>query len=95
MTLCGRFGHPELFITFICNPKWPEITRALAGKYGGKAEDRPDIVSRVFKMKLDSLMIYVKSGKPFGKVIAGNFCFCFLTKKNVIVIFVNVFFFLY
>ena len=77
MTLCGRYGHPELFITFTCNPKWPEITRALDGKYGSKSEDRPDIVARVFKMKLDCLMAYVKSGKPFGKIVTGMLFFLF------------------
>ncbi|GJQ97017.1 hypothetical protein Tco_0008156 [Tanacetum coccineum] len=25
MVLCKAFGYPDLFITFTCNPKWPEI----------------------------------------------------------------------
>ncbi|XP_074291818.1 uncharacterized protein LOC141618623 [Silene latifolia] len=28
MTICRCCGYPDLFITVICNPKWPEITRA-------------------------------------------------------------------
>nr|XP_011470514.1 PREDICTED: uncharacterized protein LOC101290818 [Fragaria vesca subsp. vesca] len=70
MSICRQYGHPDLFITFTCNPKWPEIIRALEHKHSNKPEDRPDIVSRVFKMKHDDLIEYVKSGKPFGKVIA-------------------------
>ncbi|CAN6882201.1 unnamed protein product [Brassica oleracea] len=27
MAVCSHFGYPYLFITFTCNPKWPEITR--------------------------------------------------------------------
>ncbi|CAN6826533.1 unnamed protein product, partial [Brassica oleracea] len=27
MAICRHFGFPDLFITFTCNPKWPEITR--------------------------------------------------------------------
>nr|XP_011459943.1 PREDICTED: uncharacterized protein LOC105350179 [Fragaria vesca subsp. vesca] len=70
MTLCRKYGPPDLFITFTCNPKWPEIIRVLRNRHGDKPEDRPDIVARVFKMKHDDLISYVKSGKPFGKVIA-------------------------
>ncbi|KAF8091046.1 hypothetical protein N665_0455s0004 [Sinapis alba] len=55
MTICKHFGFPDLFITFTCNPKWPEITRHLKARKL-KAEDRSDIVCRIFKMKLDSLM---------------------------------------
>ncbi|XP_020097133.1 uncharacterized protein LOC109716214 [Ananas comosus] len=37
---------------------------------GQKAEDRPDIVSRVFRMKVESLMNDIKKGNYFGKTIA-------------------------
>ncbi|PKI66889.1 hypothetical protein CRG98_012755 [Punica granatum] len=33
-------------------------------------EDRPDIKTRVFKMKLDQLMRHMVEGQPFGKVVA-------------------------
>nr|XP_011470726.1 PREDICTED: uncharacterized protein LOC101313170 isoform X1 [Fragaria vesca subsp. vesca] len=70
MALCRKYGPPDLFITFTCNSKWPEIERALQNKHGKKTEDRPDVVARIFKMKHDDLIEYVKSGKPFGKIIA-------------------------
>jgi len=37
--ICGK---PNFFITFTCNPRWPEITQNLAG--GTTANDRPDLV---------------------------------------------------
>lgn len=29
MALMRKFGKPDLFITFICNPAWPEITDSI------------------------------------------------------------------
>jgi len=65
MAICRRYGNPDLFITFTCNPKWPEITRALARIPGQKPEDRPDIITRIFKMKLDSLLSTIKNKNIF------------------------------
>lgn len=54
MSIVAKYGKPDIFLTFTCNPKWPEITENLyPGQY---ACDRPDLVSRVFKMKLDKLL---------------------------------------
>ncbi|XP_071741057.1 uncharacterized protein [Rutidosis leptorrhynchoides] len=55
MALCRVFGYPDLFLTFTCNPKWPEITRKLDGT-GFRAEDKPTFCARMFKMKLGQLM---------------------------------------
>lgn len=73
MAIYREYGNPDLFITFTCNVKWPEIIRELNRKPGYKPDDRPDIISRVFKMKLDDMINYIKSGKPFGEVEAGKF----------------------
>ena len=70
MTICKFYGYPDLFITFTCNPKWPEISRFLQ-KRGLKTEDRPDILTRVFKIKLDSLLKDIKEKRIFGSVKAG------------------------
>lgn len=71
MTLCKNFGYPDLFITFTCNPKWPEIARFVAEK-GLRFEDRPDAITRVFKQKLDSLMKDFKEKRYFGSLRGGN-----------------------
>ncbi|KAK9683502.1 hypothetical protein RND81_10G145800 [Saponaria officinalis] len=69
MATCKEFGFPDLFITFTCNPKWPEITRYVK-KIGVRPEDRPDILCRVFKIKLDQLIRDLKNKKLFGRVQA-------------------------
>ncbi|PIA61360.1 hypothetical protein AQUCO_00300717v1, partial [Aquilegia coerulea] len=61
-------GSPDLFITVMCNPKWSEITEAMSLIPGQKHDDRPDIVSRMFKIKLDLLLDDLCIHKHFGKV---------------------------
>jgi hypothetical protein len=60
IAICRKYGCPDLFITFTSNPAWPEITEALASFPGQHPSDRPDIVDRVFKMKLNNLMDDIK-----------------------------------
>jgi len=71
MAICGWVGYPDLFITFTCNHKWPELVDYLK-KHNLKPEDRPDLVSRIFKIKLDHLIKEIKKGRIFGKVKAGK-----------------------
>ncbi|GJZ77327.1 DNA helicase PIF1, ATP-dependent [Tanacetum coccineum] len=56
MALCRAYGNPDLFITFTSNPKWPKISEMLAYIPGQKPHDRPDIGTRVFKIKLIELL---------------------------------------
>ncbi|XP_075658630.1 uncharacterized protein LOC142628404 [Castanea sativa] len=70
MAICRWAGYPDLFITFTCNTKWPEIDLFLSKKPRQKVEDRPDVIARVFKIKLDQLLYDLKHGQHFGKVIA-------------------------
>nr|GEY10165.1 putative diphthine methyl ester synthase [Tanacetum cinerariifolium] len=69
MTLCKWFGHPDFFITFTCNPKWPDISRFVR-KRGLKPEDRPEVLCRMFKFKLDHLIKNLKDNQIFGRVQA-------------------------
>ncbi|XP_071695626.1 uncharacterized protein [Rutidosis leptorrhynchoides] len=55
MAIVRHFGYPDLFITFMCNPTWPEIARFLNNKQQNP-EDRPDILCRLFKINLDSMI---------------------------------------
>ncbi|XP_026434052.1 uncharacterized protein LOC113331572 [Papaver somniferum] len=68
IAICRKIGVPDLFITFTCNPKWKEISESLTHIPGQRPEDRPDIVARVFKIKLKHLMEVLRKGKHFGKV---------------------------
>lgn len=61
-------GKPSFFITFTCNPKWSEIVDSLPA--GVSATDRPDIVSRVFRLKLNQMLDDIKKGDAFGRAVA-------------------------
>ncbi|CEP09521.1 hypothetical protein [Parasitella parasitica] len=54
MNLVRRFGKPDLFITFTCNPAWPEIANELLTHQ--RPSDRPDMCVRVFRLKLKALL---------------------------------------
>ncbi|XP_035842064.1 uncharacterized protein LOC110923839 [Helianthus annuus] len=69
MALCRKYGYPDFFITITCNPKWPEMVRFI-GDSSIKPEDRPDILCRLFKMKLDALIKDMKEKKIFGDINA-------------------------
>ena len=51
---------------------WPEIMEALAPFPGLQPPDRPDIIDRVFKMKLNLLMDDIEKHEFFGPINAGN-----------------------
>ena len=61
-----KYGKPHLFLTFTATSKWPEIQNSL-GK-GETSYDRPDIVCRVFKMKLRQLMDDLINKHILGRV---------------------------
>nr|AAK54292.1 putative helicase [Oryza sativa Japonica Group] len=70
MAICRWAGHPDLFVTFTCNPKWPEI-QCMLDKVGyQKPSERPDILVRVFMIKLKELMSDIKRNQHFGKTKA-------------------------
>ncbi|GKD94622.1 ATP-dependent DNA helicase PIF1-like protein [Tanacetum coccineum] len=69
MALCTWYGCPDLFITVTCNPNWPEISRYMR-EHNLSSTDRPDVLTRLFKMKLDQLMKDVKELHLFGRTQA-------------------------
>jgi hypothetical protein len=54
MAIVRTHGKPHLFITMTCNPHWQEITENLLP--GQQPQDRPDLVVRVFRIKLAALI---------------------------------------
>ncbi|XP_060855219.1 uncharacterized protein LOC132932888 [Metopolophium dirhodum] len=66
ITIVRTKGKPDLFITFTCNPRWPEITENLAAH--STASDRPDLVARVFNRKLQELIVDITVNRVFGNV---------------------------
>ena len=72
MATVAKFGKPDLFLIFTCNPKWTEITENLLP--GQSPSDWPDIISRVFKFKLNELLSYKFSKKNvLGVAIAWTY----------------------
>lgn len=63
MAIVRQFGKPDLFITVTCNPKWPEIQQNLLP--GQTASDRPDLVARVFNLRLRAIMKDIQKKKVF------------------------------
>ena len=64
MAIVRHCGHPTLFITATANPNWDEIKRELLP--GQTANDRPDVVVRVFRMKVKELLEDLRHNKIFG-----------------------------
>jgi hypothetical protein len=58
--------RPHLFITMTGNEKWPEIQRNLLP--GNTANDEPDLIDRVFALKLKELIDDCTKKEIFGKV---------------------------
>ncbi|XP_074369738.1 uncharacterized protein LOC141711229 [Apium graveolens] len=69
LVICRAIGHPSLFFTMTCNSKWPEIQEMLKLLPNVDHVDAPDIVSCVFKLKLDQLLDLIKKKNYFGKCI--------------------------
>ena len=63
MAYVRKHGRPDLFITMTTNPKWNEITTNL--QRGQEAQDRPELIARVFSLKLKKCMQLIKDG-AFG-----------------------------
>ncbi|RCV11374.1 hypothetical protein SETIT_2G180700v2 [Setaria italica] len=68
MTLVRKFGKLDIFLTMTCNPNWDEIKNEL---YPGQSpQDHPDLVSRVFRAKLEELKKMLMEKYILGKVRA-------------------------
>ena len=68
MTIVTKHGKPDIFLTLTANPKWPEIQENLLPHQTASA--RPDIVSRVFNLKLKELLNDVLESHVLGHVTA-------------------------
>ena len=70
LAICRVHGNPQYFITFTYNVKWPELKRFFENSSNMKCEDRADIIARVFQMKVQDFISYLKNERPFGEVAA-------------------------
>ncbi|XP_022894082.1 uncharacterized protein LOC111408566 [Olea europaea var. sylvestris] len=68
IALVQRYGKSDLFITITCNPNWPEIKQEL--KHNDEVQNRPDLIVRVFRAKLEELKNDLYKRYIFGTIIA-------------------------
>lgn len=94
MGISTKIGNPDIFVTMTCNPNWLEIKRYLLKIQ--TVNSRPDILGRVFRMKMKHMMEVIHHdvyGTCVAYVVVVEFqksgfphayCICFLnqTRKN-------------
>lgn len=68
MALVHRYGKPDIFLTITCNPNWPEIKQELGPT--DLTQDRPDLLSRIFRAKLEELKNDLLKKQILGPVAA-------------------------
>nr|XP_016457584.1 PREDICTED: uncharacterized protein LOC107781402 [Nicotiana tabacum] len=68
IALVQHFRKPDLFITMTCSPSWTEIKEHLWST--DKAQDRPDLITRVFRAKIEELKTDILKRNIFGKVVS-------------------------
>ncbi|XP_073138140.1 uncharacterized protein [Henckelia pumila] len=66
MNLVQTYGKPYLMITMTCNPNWHEIKEQLLP--GQSPQDRPDLITRIFKIKFDEFKKDVVDRGVLGRV---------------------------
>ena len=68
MATVAKYGRPDIFFIFTCNPKNLDIVKDLLD--GHRPEDRPDITSRVFHLHLNELLTDILKRQVLGVVVA-------------------------
>ena len=68
MAIVAKYGKPDLFLTYTCNPKSHEITSNLGPNESAK--NRPDLVARVYKAHLNELMNGIRDRDILGVPVA-------------------------
>ena len=89
IAICSKRGKADLFITMTANPNWPEVEAALLP--GQKPNDRPDLITRVFKLKLQSLLEDLLKDGCLGRTVGHMYVIKFqkrgLPHAHILVIF--------
>ncbi len=68
MAIVRHYHKPDLFITFTFNPNCKELMDELIGDQ--KPSDRPDLVARIYKMKLKAIIKDLCKDDICGKCVA-------------------------
>ncbi|KAL5550911.1 hypothetical protein UlMin_001087 [Ulmus minor] len=68
MALIQVFGKPDIFLTITCNPNWLEIKEELEPYK--EPQNRPNLVARIFRVKLEELKNEIFKKQIFGPIAA-------------------------
>ncbi|KAM5554594.1 hypothetical protein ABKV19_022807 [Rosa sericea] len=68
MAIVQKYGKPDILLTMTCNTAWEEIANELLP--GQTSQDRPDLLTRVFRAKYELLKKDIYKTGVLGKVIA-------------------------
>ena len=68
MAIVRCYGKPDYFLTFTANPMWEEVTAALGPNE--HPHDRPDILARVFHLKVQQFLKEILEEHVLGEVMA-------------------------
>ncbi|KAL5582136.1 hypothetical protein UlMin_014578 [Ulmus minor] len=68
MSLVQRVGKPDIFLTITCNPNWNEIKQELQPHE--ESQNRPNLVTRIFREKLEELKDEIFKKQVFGPIAA-------------------------
>ena len=71
LAVCRYIGHPDIFLTMTTNPLWDEILQMMKLIPQCSPQNSPDVIARVFRLKLDQLIDDIKKKNYFGTCLAG------------------------
>ena len=67
LPITRKYGPPDAFITMTVNAKWPEVIYALL--HGQTPQDRPDLVTQVFHLKVKQLIKCITKEDIMGQTV--------------------------
>jgi len=69
MAYVPNYEHPDVFITFTCNPTWDKIQQLLLPEMKNNMPmDKHDIIAHIFRQKLKWLMDFIVRYEVFGSM---------------------------
>ncbi|XP_074351616.1 uncharacterized protein LOC141690740 [Apium graveolens] len=66
LAVCRYIDHPDIFLTMTTNPLWDEIIQMMKHIPHCSPQNSPDVIARVFKLKLDQIIDDIKKKNYFG-----------------------------
>lgn len=91
MTLVQTYGKPDIMITMTCNPNWNEIKYQLLR--GQSPQDRPDLITRIFRSKFEEFKKDIVDRGVLGKVCSYSYVIEYQKRRlphvHMLVIFEN------